>query len=68
MFISAVSSPEVWSLGIICYLLGVYFCYIATEKYEVSTYGDPSYLHVSLVSCFTFCNEKECLPIVYTIM
>ena len=26
---------EIWYLGILCYVLGVYFCYIATEKYEV---------------------------------
>ena len=29
-------TPEIWYLGILCYVLGVYFCYIATEKYEVS--------------------------------
>ena len=29
------SIAEIWYLGVLCYVLGVYFCYIATEKYEV---------------------------------
>lgn len=43
------TQAEFWYLGALCYALGVYFCYIGTEKYEECIF-DKSKKTVTLMS------------------